>query len=54
MKENHLKRLLAWILALVMVVSVGSGFSVSAAGTDGDAETIQGETSDTYEPWKHG
>lgn len=54
MKNNHLKRLLAFALAVVMLVSLCPTLSVSAADPAPAEEEVQGETSTAYEPWGHG
>ena len=53
MKDN-VKRLLAFVLAAVMLVSLCPTLGVSAATAEPEAEAAQGETSNSYEPWKHG
>ncbi len=53
MKDN-VKRLLAFVLAAVMLVSVCPTLGVCAAAASSGAEEAQGETSNSYEPWKHG
>lgn len=51
MKDN-VKRLLAFVLAAVMLVSLCPTLGVSAATAEPEAEAAQGETSNSYEPWK--
>ena len=53
MKDN-MKRLLAFVLAAVMLVSLCPTLGLTAAAAEPGEEEAQGETSNSYEPWKHG
>lgn len=53
MKDNHLKRLFALALAVVMLITL-CPVSVFAAEAQAEGREVLGETSDSYEPWKHG